>query len=407
MLAGILGKPNVGKSTFFNAATMLNVPVANYPFTTIKPNFGTAYIRIKCVHEEFGVKDNPVNSACVDGTRLIPVRLVDVAGLVPGASKGRGLGNKFLDDVRQADAIIHVVDASGSTDEEGRAVPPGSHDPSADVEFVGKEVLLWVRSIIEKDWSRISRTAESGGKSGGSLEEMLLTKLSGLSINEAAIEEAIRDSGLKPEKPTTWSDEDLTLFARTLLRVSKPFLIVANKCDQLVAREIIERLVKKIGGDSFVVPCAAEAELVLRRASEKHLIEYVPGDGDFKICKDSSLNDAQSRALELIRKQVFDVWHGTGVQKAINEAYLKLLRGIVVYPVEDESKLTDKKGNVLPDARIMRDGQTAQDLAFAIHTDLGNSFLYAVDARTGMRLGADYRLKNNDVLKIVAAARKS
>src|SRR5271169_5431956 len=162
MLTGIIGKPNVGKSTFFNSATLLNVAVANYPFTTINPNMGNAYIRVKCVHEELGVKDNPVNSACVDGTRLIPVKMVDVAGLVPGASSGRGLGNKFLDDLRQADALIHVIDASGGTDEEGRAVEPGTHDPLGDIAFVREEIVLWVKSLIEKDWSKITRTVESG-----------------------------------------------------------------------------------------------------------------------------------------------------------------------------------------------------------------------------------------------------
>ncbi|MEM4201360.1 MAG: GTPase, partial [Nitrososphaerales archaeon] len=114
MLVGIVGKPNTGKSTFFNAATLMNVPMANYPFTTIQPNYGVAYLRKDCVCKRLNVKDNPVNSVCVNGVRLIPVKLVDVAGLVPGASQGRGLGNKFLDDLRQADALIHVVDASGS-----------------------------------------------------------------------------------------------------------------------------------------------------------------------------------------------------------------------------------------------------------------------------------------------------
>ncbi|MHB1908327.1 MAG: redox-regulated ATPase YchF [Nitrososphaerales archaeon] len=403
MITGIVGKPNVGKSTFFSAATLMNVGVANYPFTTINANIGTAYIRVKCVHEELHVQDNPVNSVCVEGTRLIPVKLVDIAGLVPDASAGRGLGNKFLDDIRQADALIHVVDASGSTDEEGRVAPAASRDPAKDVEFVTREIVLWIKGLIEKDWSRISRTAESGGEN---VTSALLGKLSGLSISEGSIENALQRSSLKADKPTLWSSEDLYSFCEQLLSISKPMLIAANKCDQAVSKEIITNLKNKLGSLQ-VVPCAAEAELLLRRAAQAGLIRYIPGDSSFAIIDNSKITGAQRKALDLVEDTVLKVWKGTGVQKAINDAYLSLLKGIVVYPVEDESKLTDKKGNVLPDARIMHDGDTAKDLAFSIHTDIGKSFLYAVDARTGLRLGADYKLKNNDVIKVVAASRKA
>lgn len=404
MICGIVGKPNVGKSTFFNSATLLSVPVANYPFTTITPNFGTAYIRVKCVHNELGVKDNPVNSACIDGTRLIPVRLVDVAGLVPGAASGRGLGNRFLDDLRQADALIHVIDASGSADEEGRAVPAGSHDPLRDLEFVKEEFVLWIKSIIDKDWSRISRTVESGAPGAPTLSKALLEKLSGLSISEEDLEQAIHRENLKPEKPTTWSSDDLKNFARDLADISKPMLIAANKCDQPSSKKIIEKLKTSLG-EELVIPCAAEAELLLRKAAQAGLISYVPGDSTFSIKDKSKISPPQERALEVVRV-ILDEWHGTGVQKAMNDAYLSLLHGIVVYPVEDESKYTDKKGNVLPDARIMHKGDTAKDLAYSVHSDLGDSFLYAIDAKTGLRVGADYELKNDDVLKIVSSARK-
>jgi len=405
MLTGIIGKPNVGKSTFFNSATLLNVAVANYPFTTINPNMGNAYIRVKCVHEELGVKDNPVNSACVDGTRLIPVRLVDVAGLVPGASSGRGLGNKFLDDLRQADALIHVIDASGATDEEGRVVKVGTRDPAEDIEFIRREIVLWVKSLLDKDWPKITRAVESGAANSMKLSTALLDKLSGLSIDEEAIEVSVHKRGLKIDKPSGWSDSDLYGFCETLLEISKPILIAANKCDLPTAKETINRLSKELG-DSIIVPCAAEAELLLRRASQINLISYLPGDASFQIKDESRISSAQRKALDLVKSQVLDVWHGTGVQSAINDAYLRLLKGIVVYPVEDETKYSDKKGNVLPDARIMHKGDTAKDLAFKVHTDLGNAFLYAIDARTSLRVGAEYQLKNNDVLKIVSSARK-
>jgi len=406
LISGIIGKPNVGKSTFFNSATLMNVAVANYPFTTINANIGTGYVRVKCVHEELGVKDNPVNSVCQDGIRLIPVRLVDVAGLVPGAATGRGLGNKFLDDLRQADALIHVIDASGGTDEEGRQVEPGSHDPARDIEFVHDEMVSWVESIITKDWARISRTVESGATNAQTLGAALAEKLSGLSINESAIEDAVRKLRLKGDKPTAWTKEDIRNFSTQLLEISKPILIAANKCDQPSAKEIIQKLSGSIGKSHVLIPCAAEAELVLRKASQAGLIRYLPGDETFSINDRSKITAQQMKALDKVA-EVLKEWHGTGVQKAINDSYLRLLDGIVIYPVEDETKYSDKKGNVLPDARIMRKGQTAEDLAYKIHSDLGNTFLYAVDARTGLRHGADYVLKNNDVLKIVATAKRS
>jgi ribosome-binding ATPase len=405
MITGIIGKPNVGKSTFFNSATLLNVAVANYPFTTITPNMGNAYLRVKCVHEELGLKgDNPVNSACVDGTRLIPVKLVDVAGLVPGASSGKGLGNKFLDDLRQADALIHVIDASGGTDEEGRLVKPGSHDPAMDVQFVKEEIILWIKSLLDKDWSKITRAVESGASNSPKLAPTLAEKLSGLSIDEQSIEIAVHKRGLKIDKPTSWSEEDLLGFCEALLEISKPILLAANKCDQPNAREIISRLSKEL--DQPIVPCAAEAELLLRKAAQANLISYLPGDSTFKIVDETKITPLQRRALDLVQHSVLSVFHGTGVQTAINDAYLKLLKGIIVYPVEDETKFSDKKGNVLPDAKVMHKGDTARDLAFKVHTDLGNSFLYAIDAKTGLRVGADYELKNNDVLRIVSSAKR-
>jgi len=397
VLVGVIGKPNVGKSTFFSAATLREVAIADFPFTTIKPNVGVAYLRTQCVHQEMGVVDNPRNSSCVNGTRLIPVKLVDVAGLVEGAAQGRGLGNQFLDEIRQADALIHVVDASGSTDAEGRKVPPGSQDPLKDIEMVEREFDLWVLGIIRRDWEKTSRLAE---QSGAKITSSLTARLTGLAVDEKEIELVMAQLHLKPEKPSEWSDSDLQNFAKHLRGRSKPSLIAANKADLPSAMENIERL--RATGRK-VIPCASEAELLLRRAAERGFLSYTPGDENFRLIQTNTLTREQLQAIDMVDRRVMKVFKGTGVQKAIDEAYFSLLGAVVVFPVEDERKLSDKKGNILPDAYVMRGGSTTLDLARAVHSDLAEGFLYAIDARTGMRLAADHQLKNHDIVKIVSS----
>ena len=400
-LLGVVGKPNTGKSTFFSAATLALAEIANYPFTTIKPNRGVGYVRTPCVHEEFKVQDNPRNSMCTDGVRLIPVELIDVAGLVPGAWEGRGLGNQFLDEIRRADAFVHVVDASGGTDCEGRICKPGEHDPLEDVKFLEREITMWMTSILKKDWAKIARTAEADKKG---IYRALEDRLSGLGIKRSHVSEATRKAGLNADKPTVWSDEDFERFVGILRRVSKPMLIVANKVDLPTAQANLERL-KKL--DYTVIPCCAEAELALRRAAEKQLIDYKPGDCNFQLTQPDKLTPGQTRALETIRERILLPNGSTGVQDAINTAFFKLLSMITVYPVEDLEHLSDHNGKVLPDVYLVPYGTTAHQFAYIIHTELGESFIYAVDAREKRRIGEDAVLKDRDVISVVSAKKRA
>ena len=400
-LLGIVGKPNTGKSTFFSAATLAPAEIANYPFTTIRPNRGVGYVRTPCVHEEFGVSDNPANSLCLDGVRLIPVEFIDCAGLVPGAWEGRGLGNQFLDEIRKADALIHIVDASGGTDCEGRLCKLGENDPLDDVKFLEREITMWMVNILKKDWPKIARTVEAESKD---LLSILEERLSGLSIRRSHIFEAIRKAGLNADKPTFWSDEDFLRFVDTLRQVAKPMLIVANKMDMPPSEKNFERLKES---NHLVVPCCAEAELALRRAAEKQLIDYRPGDCNFKVGKQESLSPGQTKALDVIRDKIMLHLGSTGVQEAINTAYFKLLTMITVYPVEDLEHLADHTGRVLPDAYLVPYGTTARQLAYIIHTELGEGFIYAIEAREKKRVGEDYTLKDRDVISIVSARKRA
>lgn len=396
MEVGVVGKPNVGKSTFFSAATLAKAEIASYPFTTIEANRGVMYVRSKCPHLDFKTECNPRNSQCEKGTRLVPIEAIDVAGLVPDAHKGKGLGNKFLDDLRQASALIHIVDASGATDSEGNPCEVGSHDPMEDIEFLEREVNYWIKGILFKDWHKLSKQIEMDE---AKIERVLAEKLTGLGVTEGQIYAALRDAGLN-DKPTQWSEEELFSLSHHIRRHSKPMIIAANKCE-IAPEENLKRLGEL--KDYTVIPTCAEVELALRRAAKGGLIDYVPGSKSFNIMEGKELSEEHQKALKKI-EHILEKINDTGVQKCIEEAVFKLLDLIVVYPVEDESKLTDKDGRVLPDAYLMKRGSTAVELAYKVHTDLGDNFIRAIDARTKRVVGHDYELKDCDVIKIVANA---
>jgi ribosome-binding ATPase YchF (GTP1/OBG family) len=398
MIAGIVGKTNVGKSTFFSAATLIPVKISNVPFTTIEPNKGVTSIRFHCVCKELGVKDNPRNSKCINGIRWVPVEIVDVAGLVPEAHKGRGLGNKFLDDLRQVDGFIHVVDASGSTDINGNPCELGKGDPVEDIKFVEYEIIMWLFQILKKDWNKMVKRVSQQKED---IVTVLYERLSGLMINKKHIIMTLKSRDEFNKSIDRWTDEEIMEFVKMLRRIAKPMVIAANKIDLPTAEDNINRI-KSEFKNYTVIPCSAEAELLLRLAAKKGLIEYIPGDSHFKILKYDELNEKQKEALNKV-EGVLKSWGSTGVQEALESIYKKELKMIAVFPVEDVIKLSDSKGNVLPDVFILQEGSTVIDLAYKIHTDLGDNFLYAINVRTGQRIGGNYVLKDRDVIKIVSA----
>lgn len=401
LTVGLVGKPNVGKSTFFSAATAAKAEVANYPFTTIEPNRGVTFVRTECPHKELGSQCTPNNAPCDDGTRLVPIELVDVAGLVPGAHEGKGLGNKFLDDLRQASALVHIVDLSGATDAEGNPVDPGTHDPEEDILFLEREIDHWIAGILGDGWERVSKSIES---SGGKTARGIAERLAGLGVKEAHVASALNEVDVDRAKPRFWDEGDLFRMASAIRRRSKPILIAGNKVDQ-TDPDTVERIRMVCKErDLLFAPCSANAELALRNAAKAEVVDYTPGDGGFEIVKPDKLNKAQTEALEYIRGHVMEPYQGTGVTGAIRVAAYDLLKLITCYPVEDENKYTDKQGRVLPDAFLVPQGTTAKEFAYKVHSDLGDHFIRAVDARTKRAVGSDQELKDRDVIRIVADA---
>ena len=386
----LAGKPNAGKSTFYTAATMADVEVGNYPFTTIDANRGVSYARTECPCLDMDQRCDCDN--CRDGKRYVPVELYDVAGLVPGAHEGRGLGNQFLDQLTDADAILQVVDAAGATDKEGEPVEVGEHDPVEDVDFIEEEMDQWLTSIVDRNWEGIERQSRSPDFDiDGALSEML----TGVGATDGDVAAVLRDLDY-PENPREWTDDHRYQLASDLRARTKPQVVVANKAD-IAPEGNIERLREAA---ETVIPTTAEGELALRQAAEAGVISYDPGDADFEITGDVS--EQQRKGLERIR-DVMAEWSGTGVQQAIDTVVYDVLDHVTAYPVENETRWTDANGNVLPDAHLVSRGSTPKDLAYAVHSDIGDGYVHAVDARDGRRISDDHELSEGDVIKVVSA----
>jgi ribosome-binding ATPase YchF (GTP1/OBG family) len=392
MLIGLVGKPSVGKSTFFKAATLAEVEIASYPFTTIKANHGIGYVRVECIDKEFNTQCAPNHGFCIAHKRFVPVELMDVAGLVPGASEGKGLGNKFLDELRQADVFIHIVDVSGTTDSEGK--PTKDYNPCDDVNFLEDELNKWYYNIFMKVWKTFARKTEM---EKSKFSEAVAKQFSGLKVKEYQVKSVLLKLNFL-EKPSNWNENQVISFVSELRKESKPIIIAANKIDTEKGKENYEKLKKEFPG-LIIIPCSADSELALREATKAELTDYIPGERDFKV--KGNLNDRQREALNKIKENVLSKFEqGTGVQKILNYVVFDLLKYIAIFPA-GATKLADSKGNILPDCFLLPEGSTALDFAYFLHTDFGKNFIKAIDAKTKRILGKNHKLKHRDALEII------
>lgn len=396
MIIGVVGKANVGKSTFFKASTLADVEIANYPFATIKPNTGIGFIKIDCADKFFNVHCNPRVGYCVNSKRFVPIDMIDVAGLVPGAHEGKGMGLEFLNDLNQADALIHVIDVSGSTTEKGEPVAPGTRNPADDIKFLETELDFWFLGILKKTWEKFARSVT---QTHADVVKSLHKQFSGLGSSEEMIKDILKNLGLLEKPLNNWSEDELLSFAKTLRQRTKPMLIAANKIDVPGAQENYER-VKKEFPNLIIIPCSAESELALKEAAKHKLVNYTPGDKDFEVV--GNLTEKQKAALDFIKTNIVQKQEfGTGVQHVLNAAVLELLKYMPIFP-GGVNKLADQHGNVMPDCFLLREGSTALDFAFKIHTDLGEKFIRAIDVKTKRTIGKDHILKSGDVVEIIS-----
>jgi len=396
MIIGIVGKPNVGKTTFFKALTLMDAEAANYPFTTIDPNKGVGFVRNNCVDTFFNTQCNPRHGFCKEHIRFLPVDIIDVAGLVPGASEGRGLGNKFLTDLYQAQVLIQVIDISGSTDEEGRPVALGSYDPALEIAFLLTEIETWLFGIFKKNFEKLGR--EQQVRKIKTLKT-LLSFMSGMGISEEVLDHCLKSLNLHEKEIISWSDEELMGFTKKIRETTKPIVIAANKIDMPGSKERLEKLKERFP-NLLIVGCSAESELALKTADKNKVVDYIPGNNNFKILKED-IPEKQKKGLEFVQKQILGNFGSTGVQEIIDNCAFNVLKYIAIYPGGTKS-LKDKDGNVLPDCFLMPPGTTTLDFAYKLHTDFGDNFIKAIDVKTKMLLGREHILKNNDVIEIVS-----
>ena len=398
MLIGLVGKPSSGKSTFFKAATLAEVEIASYPFTTIKPNHAVGYVKIDCVDKEFSKQCNPRSGWCVNGKRFVPVDLLDVAGLVPGAHKGEGMGLSFLSDLNMADVLIHIIDISGSVDANGKAVASLSYDPLNDVEFLEKELDYWYLDIIKRGWASFARTLRTAGKEP---HKEIAKQLSGLGVNEDHVSLALRKLNFDASRIDKWTEEELLSLAKALRMYTKPMLIAANKIDIDGAEKNYQRLKEKYP-NYIVIPCSGDFEVALRTLSKKEIVQYQPGEAVFKVLDESKLNENQKKALDKI-KSFLERYKSTGVQEILNIAVFDLLKYKAIFP-GGVNNLVDSQGRCLPDCFLLPEKATALDFAFKLHSDFGNNFVKAIDVKTKRTLGREHLLKHRDVIEIKTTA---
>eukprot|EP00127_Corallochytrium_limacisporum_P001801 Clim_evm8s84 gene=Clim_evmTU8s84 len=402
LLIACVGKPSAGKSSFLNAVTDAQAKVGNYPFTTIEPNTGVSFYRVDCACKRFGKESvcGPRYGRCENGTRYIPVKVLDVAGLVPGASEGEGLGNKFLDDLRHADVLMHIVDVSGTTTQKGEETI--GYDPSNDVDWLDGEICAWIYNNLDKRWGSIVRRHTSANNSDEALT--LVQQLSGYGATEKDCQATLDKAKMgKPLKD--WEKEDVAKFVKVFVAHKFPTVIVLNKIDLEGADKNIEKMFARYDNDRIVLTSAL-AEAYLRKLRKQGYVKYLEGDPDFatkdELTEDDldykdlkPIDDKNRKRLDRIRDLILFRYSGTGCYDAIVRA-VDIKGWIPVYIVRSIANFgaNDKSGLVFRDCMLVPPGTTVRRLAGMLSEDLEKNYVSCIGA-DGKDLAEDATITPN------------
>ncbi|KAI0464707.1 hypothetical protein LJB42_002328 [Komagataella kurtzmanii] len=404
-LIGIVGKPSSGKSTTLNSLTDADAKVGAFPFTTIEPNRATGYLQVDCACSRFGKESlcKPNYGWCKNGRRFVPIMLLDVAGLVPGASQGLGLGNQFLDDLRQSDALIHVVDVSGTTDSNGKATR--GYDPLQDIEWLQDEIRLWIEGNLHKRWGSIVRKHTA---TKASIVDTMQLQFGGYGAGRKLIDEALRN--IKDLPPLEkWDNEWITRVVRSFMQVKFPTVLALNKIDHPDADKNVSKIMLRYP-ETKTVLTSAITEVLLRKLAKQKFIQYEEGTEFVDTYEDlgddcglKPLDEKLAQRIETIRDLVLYRFGSTGVVQVL-QAAVGVLDLIPVYTVRNITTFTGNSGtNVFRDCVLLKRGTPVGSVARYI---MGEVTIAVIEGVGGKRISEDDLIDSgkNDILsfKIVA-----
>ncbi|ORY90573.1 P-loop containing nucleoside triphosphate hydrolase protein [Syncephalastrum racemosum] len=392
VLIACVGKPSAGKSSFLNAVSDAAAKVGNYPFTTIKPNHGVSYVPIDCVCKKHDKKDDcrPRYGRCVDGVRYVPIQIMDVAGLVPGASEGQGLGNQFLDDLRHAQALIHVVDVSGTTDQNGKETQ--GYDPINDINWLRTEIHSWISNNLLKRWGSIIRRHVA---LKANPVDTLQTQFSGYGSTTLVVAKALDKSGIKTPLES-WDEDTVKKLVEFFMDERFPTIVAMNKIDHPDADKNITRIMRRYDQNKLVLTSAL-AENFLRKIQKQGYINYVEGtdmvdtkedlpDSDLK-----EMDEKLKNRVEKVQDLVLYRYGSTGVQDVLVKA-IETLGVVPVYPVKNVTSFGassgSSKGGAFRDCVLLWPGTTVREFAKILHPEIDKYYLYAETAGN-IRLAED------------------